>query len=190
MLESIIRSKTTRKILVLLFTSPNDKFYIRQLERLIGEPVSAVRRELNKMERAGLLLSKEEARVKYFWANKKSSIYEEIKKLVLKTQALGDILRKFVKNIPGIKIAFIYGSVAKGEETTTSDIDLMIIGSIDSVRLHSKINEIEDKIKRTINYSLMSEKEVKSKKADFLKRILKEKKIFLIGTEDELQKLA
>ena len=190
MLESLIRSKTTRKVLGLLFSNPDDRFYMRQLERLTSEPISAVRRELKKLEASGLLVSKEEAKVKYFWVNKENSIYEELKRIILKTLAIGDSLKNFVKKIPGVKIAFIYGSVAKGEEGSTSDIDLMLIGDIDSVEIHSKINKIEDKIKRKINYTLMREKEFKYKKTDFIKRLLKEKKIFLIGSEDELQKIS
>jgi len=190
MLNSLITSKTARKILSLLFSNPNEKFYIRQLERLTNEPVSAVRRELKKLEKSGLLLSKEEAKVKYFWVNKESPIYEELKNIILKTQAIGSTLRNLVKKIPDIKIAFIYGSVAKGEENMASDIDLMIIGDIDSVKIHSEISKIEDKIKRTINYNLINKKEFKTKKTNFIKRVLKEKKTFLIGDENELRKLA
>ena len=188
MLESIIRSKATRKVMGLLFSNPDKKFYIRQLERLSGEPVNAVQRELKSLEKSGILLSKEEGRVKYFWVNKKNPIYVELKRIILKTQSMGDSLRKLFKDISGIKIAFIYGSVAKDEENITSDIDLMIIGGMDSVKLHSEINRIEDRIKRTINYTFMSEKEFKSKKTDFIKRTLKGKKIFLIGDRNELQK--
>lgn len=188
MLESLVRSKTARKILVLLFLNPDERFYIRQLERLAEEPVSAVRRELEKLEKSGLLLSKDEAKVKYYWVNKQNPIYEELKKIILKTQAIGSTLKNLVKKIPDIKIAFIYGSVAKGNESAVSDIDLMIIGSIDTMKIHLKISEIEDKIKRTINYTLIKEKEFRSKKTDFLRRVLKEKKIFLVGSENELQK--
>lgn len=189
MLESIIRSRATRKILGLLFSNPEEKFYIRQLERLSGEPVNAVRRELKALEKSGLLLSKEEGMVKYYWVNKKTPIYEELKRIILKTQAIGGVLRNLVKHISGIQIAFIYGSVAKDEESSTSDIDLMVIGGIDSVKLHSEISRIEDRIKKTISYTLISAKELKSGKTNFIKRVLREKKIFLIGDENELQKL-
>lgn len=190
MLEALIRSKTTRKILAILFSNPADKFYMRQLERIIDEPISAVRRELKKLEKAGFLITSDEGRLKYFSVNKANPIYEELKKIVLKTQSIGETLRSLVKKTAGIKIAFIYGSVAKGGESVKSDIDLMIIGDIDGVKLHSRINEIEDKIKRPINYNLINEKEFKTKKSDFLKRVLKEKKIFLIGDEFELKRLA
>ncbi len=189
MLEDLIRSKTARKVLTLFTTNPNSRFYIRQLERLIKEPVSAVRRELRKLENSGFLLSGEEARVKYYWVNKDYPIFDEIKKIIFKTQGLGDNLRKLIKEVPGIKFAFIYGSVARGEEKAASDIDLMIIADIDSVILHSRITEIEDKIKRVINYNLINEKDFKNRKTEFIKRVMKEEKIFLIGTENEFHRL-
>jgi len=190
MLSSLIRSKTARKILTIFITHPEDEFYIRQLERLSKEPVSAVSRELQRLERSGFLMSKQEANLKYYRVNKKYPIFEEIKKIILKTQGMGDTIRELIEGSPGIKLAFIYGSVAKGEERATSDIDLMIIGDMDSVKLHSKINEIEDVINRVINYSLINEKDFKKKKTGFIKRILKEKKIFLIGGEDELRRIS
>ncbi|MDP2913010.1 MAG: nucleotidyltransferase domain-containing protein [Candidatus Omnitrophota bacterium] len=187
MLESLIRSKTTRKILALLFSNPEDRFYMRQLERMTGEPVSAVRRDLKRLESAGLLLSQEEAMVKYFWVNKRNPIYEEIKKIIFKTVAVGDAIKGFIKKMKGVKVAFIYGSVTRGEENSKSDIDLMIIGKVDSIRLHSKISEIEDKINRTINYILIKEEDLNAKRTAFLNRVLKEKKIFLMGDERDLQ---
>jgi len=190
MLESLIRSKTARKVLTIFITNPDEKFYTRQLERLIKEPVSAVRRELQKLEKSGLLSSKKDANIKYYRVNKDYPIFDEIKKIILKTEGLGDKLRELIEKVPGVKLAFIYGSVAKGEEKAASDIDLMIIGDMDSVKLHSKISEIENTIKRPINYNLMNEEDFKNKKTEFVKRVLKEKKIFLIGKENEFRKLS
>lgn len=189
MLEILIRSKTARKVLTIFITNPDKKFYIRQMERLIDKPVSAVRRELKKLESSGFLLSKEEARVKFYWVNKAYPILDEIRRIVLKTQGLGDRLRELIKKTPGIKAAFIYGSVAREEEKASSDIDLMIIGDIDSVKLHSEISKIEDRIKRTVNYCLMNEKDFRNKKSAFISRVLKDKKIFLIGQENDLRRL-
>lgn len=190
MLESLIRSKTARKVLTLFTTHPADRFYTRQLERLIKEPVSAVRRELKKLENSGFLLSKKDANIKYYWVNKEYPIFEEIKNIILKTSGLGNSLRGLIEKISGIKLAFIYGSVAKGEEKAASDLDLMIVGNIDSVKLHSIIAAIENKIDRAINYNLVNEKDFKGKRTEFIKRILREEKIFLIGTENELQRLS
>ena len=186
MLESIITSKAAREILGLLFSNPKDKYYIRQLERLTGLQVNAVRRELKKLESSGFLISKEEGKVKYFWLNTKNPIYEEMKSIMFKTQIIGDHLKDLFQKTPDIVTAFIYGSVATSEESALSDIDLMVIGSIDEEKLHSKISKIEDKISRIINYTLISEDEYTAKKTDFIKRVLKGKKIFLIGSENDL----
>ena len=159
---------------------------MRQLERLTGLQINAVRRGLKKLESSGFLLSKEEGNVKYFWINTKNPIYKEMKSIMFKTQIIGDHLKDLFQKTPDIIAAFIYGSVAKGEENTLSDIDLMVIGVIDAQKLHSKISKIEDKVKRTINYTLISEGEYKAKKTDFIKRVLKGKKIFLIGSENDL----
>lgn len=186
MLAGIITSKATRKILGLLFSNPKDRYYIRQLERLTGLQVNAVRQGLKKLESSGFLLSKEEGNVKYFWLNTKNPIYEEMKSIMFKTQIIGDHLRDLFGKAPDIAVAFIYGSVAKEEENILSDIDLMVIGAIDAQKLHSKISKIEDKINRTINYTLIGKDEYKAKKTDFIKRVLKGKKIFLIGSENDL----
>lgn len=189
MLETLIKSKTRRKLLTVFIFNPDSKFYIRELERLIKEPVSAVRRELQTLENSGFLLSQQEARVKYYVVNKDYPILEEIKKIILKTQGIADHLRKLMKRTPGIRVAFIYGSVAEGDSNAASDIDLMVIGDIDIVKLHAEINEVEEKIRRTINYNLISEKDFKNKKTAFIKRVLNGKKIFIIGKEDEFREL-
>jgi len=189
MLESIITSKATRKILGLLFSNPKDRFYIRQLERLTGLQVNAVRRELKKLESSGFLLSREEGNVKYFWINTKNPIYEEMKSIMFKTQIIGDHLRNLFQRISSITVAFIYGSVAKGGENALSDIDVLVIGTISAAKLHSEISKIEDRVNRTINYTLISNEEYKTKKTDFIKRVLKGKKIFLVGDDGDLRKL-
>lgn len=186
MLASIITSKATRKILGVLFSNPKSRYYIRQLGRLTGLQINAVRQGLKKLESSGFLLSKEEGNVKYFWLNTKNPIYEEMKSIMFKTQIIGDHLRSLFQKTPDIVVAFIYGSVAGGEENILSDIDLMVIGAIDAEKLHLKISKIEDKTNRTINYTLISEDEYKTKKTDFMKRVLKGKKIFLIGSENDL----
>lgn len=188
MLEGIIISKTTRKILTLFVANPDSRFYIRQLERILNEPVSAVRRQLQRLYAAGILLAAQEANLKYYQINKNCPIFEEIKDMILKTQGIGDRLRELINNVPDIKAAFIYGSVAKHQESASSDIDLMVIGDIDTLKLHSAIRKIENKLKRAINYSLMRPDDLKNKKSDFIKRVLKEKKIFLIGDKYGLQR--
>jgi len=189
MLEGIITSKATRKILGIMFANPENKFYIRQLEKLTSLPVNAVNREIKKLTKTGFLIMEKQGNRKFYRINKQNPIYPELKTIIFKTQILGPHLREQLQNVQEIKVAFIYGSVAKDEEAYDSDIDLFVIGSIDDLALHEKISEIEDEINRRINYTLTTPQELKKHKTDFIKRIFKEDKLFLVGNEHELGKI-
>ncbi len=189
MLKYLISSRAKRRLLSVFFTHPKEKFYIRQLERLSGEHVRAVQRELSKFEKMGLVKSEFSGRRKNYFLDKKCPIYEELKSIILKTEAIGKNIKVLIQGVSEIKYAFIYGSVAKNEEDIKSDVDLMLIGNIDEIELQKKIQKIETKISRSINYSLMSVKEFKKKLNNddsFVKRILKQKRIDLIGALDEI----
>jgi len=189
MLKELITSRPRRKLLVIFLTHPEEKFYLRQLQRLTGEPIMAIQRELPRLEKMGLVESEFSGRGKNYFVNRKCPVFEELKQIVLKTAAIGKQIKSLIKNMKNIRYAFIYGSVAKAEEDLKSDIDLMVVGDIDEVKLHKKIQGIESKIARTINYNLMSVEEFRRKlkeKNAFLQRILKEKKINLIGSQDEI----
>lgn len=189
MLKELISSKPRRKLLVIFLTHPHEKFYLRQLQRLTGEPVMAIQRELPKLEKMGLVESEFSGRTKNYFVDTKYPVFEELKQIVLKTVAFGEQIKSLIKNTKNIRYAFIYGSVAKGEEDLKSDIDLMVVGDIDEVKLQKKVREIESKITRTINYNLMSVEEFRKKleeKNAFLERVLREKKIDLIGSQDEI----
>ena len=189
MLKELISSKTKRKLLTVFLTHPDEKFYLRQLARLTFEPVGAIQRELPKLERIGLIESEYGARTKNYVVNKKCPIFEELKRIILKTTACGDEIKKLIKNTKEIRYAFVYGSVAENTEDLKSDIDLMVIGDIDEVKLNKKVDEIESKISRTINYTLLAPAEFKKKlksKNTFLRRILGGERIELIGSMDEI----
>jgi predicted nucleotidyltransferase len=190
MLEEIISSKSKRKLLTIFLTRPHGKFYLRELQRLTGEPVRAIQRELPKLEKIGLLRSEYDGQRKNYFVDKKCPIYEELKQIFLKTAAVGNQIKSLIGNGKDIKYAFIYGSTAKGADDLKSDIDLMVIGNIDEIKINNIIHKIESKINRTINYNLMDLKEFKKKIKDknpFLKRVLEERKIDLIGSADEIR---
>jgi predicted nucleotidyltransferase len=190
MLEYLITSKTKRKLLLLFLTHPEEEFYIRQLEKLISEPIGAIQRELPKLEKMGLIKFEISNGRKIYFLDKACPIKEELKSIIFKTIAIGDRIKELIKNTKDIKYVFIYGSVAKGQEDINSDIDLMVIGNIDGVRLQKKIQQIESEISRTINYTLMSEEEFKKRlteKEPFLMKILKGKKIEIVGSKDEIR---
>ena len=187
MLEYFITSKTKRTLLKLFLTNPERAFYTREIAKLTGESFNAVRRELGYLEKAGLLKSHREGNLKYFEVVKEFPFYLELKKIIYSTVALGDYLRDRLKDSESIGLAFIYGSVARNEETEKSDIDLFIVGEIAEEELHGLVSDIEKGIGREVNYTLMTKREFDERKArgePFLKRVMGERKLVVKGNLD------
>lgn len=187
MLKYFITSKTKRSLLKLFLTNPERAFYTREVARLTGEPLNAVRRELEYLEKAGLLRSCREGNLKYFEIVKQFPFLAELKKIIYTTVGLGDYLRSRFKDSESIDVAFVYGSVARDEETKKSDIDLFVIGEVAEDDLHNLVSEIEKEIGREINYTLMTKNEFykRRKMGDpFVKRVEKEGKLMLKGSLD------
>jgi len=187
MLEYFITSKAKRSLLKLFLTNPERQFYTRETARLTGEPLNAVRRELGYLEKAGLLRSHKEGNLKYFEVVKEFPLYPELKKIIYATIGIGDYLSNRLKDAASVELAFIYGSVAKDEETKKSDIDLFVVGEVEEEELQKLVSAIEREISREINYTLMTKREFdeRIKRGEpFLKRIEKEKKLMLKGNLD------
>jgi predicted nucleotidyltransferase len=187
MLEYFITSKTKRSLLRLFLTNPERRFYTREIAKITGESLNAVRRELGHLEKAGLIKSHTEGNLKYFEVIKEFPLYPELKKIIYSTVALGDYLRNRLKDSESIELAFIYGSVARNEEVAKSDIDLFIVGKIEEEELHGLVSDIEKGIGREVNYTLMTKKEFNERKGrgePFLKRIMGERKLVVKGNLD------
>ncbi len=188
MLEALITSKVKRKLLALFFANPENEFYIRQLSRKLDEETNAVRRELQMLENAGILVSRTEGNLKLYKVNKKCPVFSELKGLILKTEGIGTILQKELKG-KGIIFAFIYGSYAEGRERKGSDIDLMVIGDVPVDEFNLIISGLERKMGRDINYVIYPEGEfVKKLSSGFIQDVVKGKKIMIIGEENEFKR--
>jgi len=182
MLKYFITSKTKRKLLKLFLTNPDKSFYIRQMGKITNEPINAIRRELGYLEAAGFLDAHREGNLKYYKINKNFPFYEELKRMIYATIGLGDYLRERILKQESIDLAFIYGSVARNEEGSRSDIDLFVVGDIMESELHKITSDIEASIRREINYVLMTKQEFQQRLLNndsFLKRVLKEDKIVI-----------
>ena len=185
------KSKLRKKILQLYFSHPEKEYYLRELERLLNKPVAYIRRELLNLEKSGLFVSEFKGKQRYFYLNKDYSLYEEIKKIVFKTIGVEGSLKDLLKNIKNIELAFIFGSFAKEEEDTYSDIDLMIIGNPNEDELVSAISKIEVKLNREVNYHIYTFSDINKKVQKgntFINNVLSEPKIFLIGNKNELSR--
>lgn len=181
-------SKTIRKILAILVTNPEKRFYLRQLSELTSISLRPVQLALKRLVEEDILYVQKQANIKFYLLNKKNPIYPEIKSIILKTEAVGEVLKEELKNIENIKCAFIYGSVAKNKERKSSDIDLCIVGEVNMNQLSDATAALEEKIGREVNVVTFSEEEwekaVLDKKA-FVLDLIKNKKVMLIGEMNE-----
>lgn len=179
MLKSLFSSSVRADVLSLLLNSPDERFYVREVARLLRKNPSGVKRELDKLEEMGIVFSEKVANLKYFQADKDSSLFSELKGLIAKSLGLPGALKSLLR-ANDIKIAFIYGPYAEGDETPT--VDLIVIGPSTPTLLIG-LQDIENKFGKIINCTVIEESDykVKKKKDAGLKRILTGKRITLLG---------
>jgi len=189
MLQSLITSKARRKALSLFMANPQSQFYLREAARRTGEPTNAISFELARLESAGILVSERKGNLLFYKANQNCPIYAELKAIVLKTEGIGDALREALKSEPGLKFAFIYGSYAKGTERQGSDIDVMLVGDAKPEKISMLFRSLEKSLGREINCTIYPEAEF-AKGKGFIKSVLKDRKVMLVGDKDELERFA
>jgi predicted nucleotidyltransferase len=194
MLSAALFGKGRRAILALFYTRVDEAFYLRQVARVTGVGLGAVQRELQQLSRAGIITRTVRGRQVYYQANPTCPIFSELKSLIVKTAGIADVLRTALAILSDrIDIAFIYGSVARGTEIRTSDIDLLVIGDATFGDVVSALGPGQDMLGREINPTVYPKAEFKAKaKAGqhFLRAVMKGPKIFLVGDESELARLA
>lgn len=179
MLEKLFTSGIRADIMSLLFNNPEEKFYVREIARLINKNPSGVKRELDKLYQMGLLISEKEGNLKYFTVDTGSTLFPELKGLIAKSLGLPGALKSVLKASEA-KTAFIYGPYAY--DTNLPSLDLFIV--CDSNHIEKNLGDIENRFGRTIRSTLMSALEYKTKKKAGdrqLKKLIAAKKILLLG---------
>src|SRR3989338_7295545 len=177
--------KLRKKLLGYAFTHADREFYVRELAELIQEDPGNLSRELKKLEAEGLYNSRIKGSLKYYSLNKNYPLFQELKKVIFKTEGAAGALKNIVEGYSGINQAFIYGSYAKNREKETSDIDLMVIGQFPRKELTRQIRELESRLGREINFISYTPEEFekeRKKAGGFLHLVLKDKKFVLKGT--------
>ena len=183
-------SSTRAELLSLFFNNPDNKFYLREIARHIGKDAAGIKRELDSLVNIGLLAREKRGVQKYYSAEKNSPIYSEMKGLIFKTTGVQGSIKATLTRLKGVRLAFIYGSYAKGAEKEDSNINLMVIGQVNITELNDTVMTLEEKLKREIDYLVFDEQEYRKRKDakdPFIREIVKGKKIFLVGKEDGLQ---
>ncbi len=182
-------SSTRAELLGLFFNNPDDRFYLREIARHIGKDAAGIKRELDNLVKIGLLAKEKRGVQKYYFANKNSPVFSEMKGLIFKTTGAQGAMKTSLSRLKGVQVAFIYGSYAKGAEKEDSNINLMVIGQANITELNDMVMNLEEKLKRDIDYLVFDELEYRKRKESkdpFIRELLKGKKIFLVGREDDL----
>lgn len=190
-LSETLFGRTRGAVLGILYGHTGESFYLRQLARRTGITLGPVQRELRQLVDAGLVDRKTSGNQTLYSANQNSPVFSEMKSLVAKTVGLHDILVEALDPLRKmIKLAFVYGSVARASESERSDIDLMIVGRVDFGSVVEILADAQRVLSREINPTIYTEKEFAQKvRGNFLGAVLKEKKLFLIGDDDVIREL-
>jgi len=190
-LSETLFGRTRGAVLSILYGHVGKSFYLRQLARLTKVALGPVQREMRQLVDAGLVTRTMLGAQTLYSANQKSPVFREIKNLVNKTVGMHDVLADALDPLrERINLAFVYGSVARSRETENSDVDLMIVGKVDFDEIVENLAGAEKVLNREINPTVYSIKEFGKKvRGNFLKSVLAESKLFIIGGEDDLREL-
>ena len=191
-LGNALFTTTQQKVLGLLYAQPDKSFYTKEILRLTGMGVATIKRELDRMLAAGIVSMNKIGNQHHYQANPACPIYEELLSIVKKTFGVVDVIKDGLIKIDNeIDFAFVYGSVAKGEETAGSDIDLLIITeSLAYADVMNMLANAEQELGRAINPSIYTSQQIKNKikqKNAFLTRLMEQPKLWVKGSDDDVK---
>ena len=188
-LAELLSSRARAEIFRLLLSGADEELHVREIGRRSGLNDSTVRQELRKLIRLELVQSRRDSNRVYYRANTENPLYPEIRNLVLKTSGLTDALKSALGD-KRIRVAFVFGSIARGEEKAGSDVDLIVIGQLGLRDVSRLLSDVEKKIGREVNPHVLNEEEFRKRlraKEHFVSSLMESPKIFIIGSHHELE---
>jgi predicted nucleotidyltransferase len=178
------RSDARKRLLAYYFTNPSARLHLRDLAKRLGIDPSNLSKELQRMEKEGLFCSEVSGRQKYFQLDRKYPLFHELRSIVSKTIGAVPLIAASLKKVKGIREAYLYGSFARNQQDSASDIDLLVIGTPASEALAAATHRLEGQLGREINYTVLSPKEFNSRRARkdaFLENVWHNKRVSLIS---------
>lgn len=183
--------KVRQRVLAVLFGNPGRSFYANEVIAMAQSGTGAVQRELLALSEVGLVTVTKQGNQKHYQANAAAPVFSELRGLVLKTMGLADVLKiALAPLLPQIELAFVYGSVAKQQDTADSDIDVMIVSkSLGYADVFSALESAATTLGRKVNPTLYAPEEIAKRISQdnaFVTRVLQQPKIWLVGNEAQL----
>jgi len=186
--------KTRRAVLGLLFTRSDRRFYLREIVRLTGSGEGPVQRELAALVGAGLVTREREGRQVYHQANRACPVFDEVRSLIVKTSGVADVLRDSLSPLADeTAFACVYGSFARGDERSGSDVDVLVVGDAGFADVVRALGPAQEKLGREVNPTVFTLAEWRQKLAaghPFVRDVVRKSKVMLVGDERGLQALA
>jgi predicted nucleotidyltransferase len=190
-MDRLFGSKTRVSLLSKLLMNADKSWYIRELSRELEIPYSMLYKEVKNLVSLGVINEEKRGKVTLVSVDKSLPFFAELKGLMVKTVGLSDLIKATFSELKQIRYALVYGSFASGEESASSDVDLLIIGAVDEEKVLHVVGGIEKEVEREINYILWSEEEFMERVKSghhLLRDIASKPVIMLVGKEDEFRR--
>lgn len=188
-LTDFMVSKVRAKLVKVFLTNPGEIYYVRELTRKTSEEINAVRRELERMTKFGMVKSEHRGNRLYYYFRPSYPFYQELLSLAHKTSGIGRLIIKNKKKLGHVKFAMLNGKTARGLETTKDDVDLLVVGQVIMPQLALLVRQHEAKTGQELNYTVMTEDELeyrKNRRDPFVQSVLSNARVMLIGDEQDL----
>ena len=188
-LSDLIISKVRVKLLKIFLSQTKEMYYVRQLTRITKEEINAVRRELDHLQKAGLLSSEKRGNRLYYSVKTGFPLYPELSNLVIKSTGLGRQIIKSRSKLGFVKFAFVSQKLARGLKRDSEEVDLMIVGKTIMPQVALLVKQLEKMLATELNYSCMTEEKFsyrKTHKDPFIVKVLLQSRLTLIGDEIQL----
>ena len=192
----ILFGRTRRAVLGLLLGRPDERFHMREIFRRVASGSGAVQRELGHLVEAGLVRRTSEGRQVYFSANADAVVFRELQAIMEKTTGAAEVLRSELAPLVSsgqVVLALVYGSIAAGSQTASSDVDLLVLGEATLTDIVPAVRAAEARLGREVNPSVYPVGEFRKRLkggAAFLSRVVSGPKLFIAGDEHDLERLA
>ena len=184
------RSKLRQRLLSYYFTNPAERLHLRDLAQRLEVDPSNLSKELGRLQRDGLFRSEVSGRQKYFQLNRSYPLFDEVRRVVAKTIGAPAIIARSLDSVEGVNEAWLYGSFARNQQDSASDIDVLIVGSPREETLAQAMRRLEQQLGREINYTVLTPKEFAARRASkdaFLENVWHNKRILLVGRDEEAE---
>lgn len=188
-LERLFGSRTRAKLLALLLPEPERAVGLREAARIIGVSPNSVQHEADNLMGLGILSDDRVGTSRRFRADTSHPLYPELRSIVIKSAWVGGAIAEALANVPGVSVAFIYGSIARGCDDSHSDIDVMVVGNADPSLVYAAARAAQESVKRPVRPSVFTERELEDRAARgeaFAIDVLAGPKIVLLGSLDGL----